>query len=155
MKKEITSEKRIRIIKAVIVYALVIILFKYAFPYINKTINESMRKKTQTEKTIFYEIHSQEDFDEKVVKSKEKVLVEYYATWCKYCPKQREELEKIAKSNEKKFKIYLIDVEHINNFSDKDKIKSLPTLRFFNEGKEIKTLIGLQDAETIKKVFEK
>lgn len=78
----------------------------------------------------------------------EKVLVDFYATWCGPCQLISPIIEEIAKENEN-IKVIKIDVDKFPELSRKYGIMSIPTLMVFSEGKEVKKHIGYLEKEGI------
>ena len=78
----------------------------------------------------------------------EKVLVDFYATWCGPCQLISPIIEEVAKEHEK-IKIIKIDVDKFPELSRKYGIMSIPTLMVFSRGKEVKKHIGYLEKEGI------
>lgn len=78
----------------------------------------------------------------------EKVLVDFYATWCGPCQLISPIVEEVAKENEN-IKVIKIDVDKFPELSRKYGIMSIPTLMVFSKGKEVKKHIGYLEKEGI------
>lgn len=78
---------------------------------------------------------------------KEKVLVDFYATWCGPCKMIAPELEK-ATGN---IKVIKVDVDNFEELAREYGVMSIPTLILFEEGKEVKRTIGFMDKDKIEK----
>lgn len=78
----------------------------------------------------------------------EKVLVDFYATWCGPCQLIGPIIEEVAKENEN-IKVIKIDVDKFPELSRKYGIMSIPTLMVFSKGKEVKKHIGYLEKEGI------
>lgn len=78
----------------------------------------------------------------------EKVLVDFYATWCGPCQLIGPIIEEVAKENEN-IKVIKIDVDKFPELSRKYGIMSIPTLMAFSKGKEVKKHIGYLEKEGI------
>lgn len=78
----------------------------------------------------------------------EKVLVDFYATWCGPCQLISPIVESVAKEN-KNIKVIKIDVDKFPELSRKYGIMSIPTLMVFSKGKEVKKHIGYLEKEGI------
>lgn len=83
----------------------------------------------------------------------EKVLVDFYATWCGPCQLISPIIEEIAKEN-KNIKVIKIDVDKFPELSRKYGIMSIPTLMVFSEGKEVKKHIGYLDKKGIEDLLK-
>ncbi len=86
------------------------------------------------------EITTEEEFNKEVLLSTELVLVDFWAPWCVPCKITAEALSKIT--NVKIVKI------NIDEFYIQDlKIRSIPTVLFFKDGKEIQRIIGANNVK--------
>ncbi len=92
------------------------------------------------------------EFENVVLKSKEKVLVDFYATWCGPCRMLRPILDEIAKDETKN--IVAIDVDDADNLAREYGIMSIPCLIVFEDGKEIKRSIGLKSKSEVESMLK-
>lgn len=83
----------------------------------------------------------------------EKVLVDFYATWCGPCQLISPIVEEVAKENEN-IKVIKIDVDKFPELSRKYGIMSIPTLMVFSKGKEVKKHIGYLEREGIEDLLK-
>lgn len=90
---------------------------------------------------------TEKDFDE--VLKKDRVLVDFYATWCGPCKMLGMVMEKYDKKE--KIDIVKIDVDNAPNLSNKYKVLSIPTLIIFENGKEVKRTMGFMSEEELEK----
>lgn len=81
----------------------------------------------------------------------EKLIIDFSATWCGPCKALNPILDEIT--DEGGIKIFKIDVDANQGLAVEHGIRSIPTLLFFRKGKLIKQLQGMQNKETILKVF--
>jgi len=79
---------------------------------------------------------------------KNKVLVDFYATWCGPCKMLSPVLEELSKEID--IDIVKIDVDENNNLAKEYGIMSIPCLILFENGKEIKRNLGFMPKEKIK-----
>lgn len=91
---------------------------------------------------MLIEIKTEQEFNELVLKSEGKVLVDFFASWCGPCKMQAPVLEKLAEENEDK-KIFKVDIDEVRELAERFEIFSIPTLVFFENGKEVDRLMGL------------
>ena len=96
----------------------------------------------------------EKDFDEKVLKSKKPVLVDFYAPWCHGCHAIATILESVAKDL-KNVKIVKFNIDTNPQIASKYHVLSLPTLLIFSKG-EIKKHItnGFSEDELKEKLAE-
>jgi thioredoxin 1 len=84
------------------------------------------------------------NFESEVIKKSGKILVDFWAPWCKPCKMQTPILEKLSGSDEISVKITKLNTEENPKTAQQFQISSIPTLVIFQDGKEIDRLIGLQ-----------
>ena len=82
------------------------------------------------------------DFDEKVLKNKIPVLVDFWAPWCSPCRMAEPILEELSNEYENKVVIVKVNVDENKNSSSKYSVLSIPTTVLFKEGKEVGRQIG-------------
>ena len=85
---------------------------------------------------------SVEDFEDEVLKSDVKVLVDFYADWCGPCKMMAPVLEEIAENNNG-FKIVKLNVDENMSIAEKYNIMSIPALFVFDKGEVVNKSIGL------------
>ena len=85
---------------------------------------------------------SVEDFEDEVLKSDVKVLVDFYADWCGPCKMMAPVLEEIAENNNG-FKIVKLNVDENMSIAEKYNIMSSPALFLFDTGEVVNKSIGL------------
>lgn len=61
------------------------------------------------------------------------VIVDFYAPWCGDCKR----IEPILNEIENEFKIYKINIDENDSISSEFAIRRIPTLVFFQDGKEV------------------
>jgi len=91
--------------------------------------------------------YSGENFDNEVVSETGLTLVDFYAIWCGPCQMLEKVLVEV--SNNSDCKIVRIDVDDYPEFGSKFKIRGLPTLLLFKEGKIAETLNGFKTFDEI------
>jgi len=81
-----------------------------------------------------------------------KVLVDFYADWCGPCRMLSPVLETVASDSEvqKHATVAKIDIDAAQGIASTYNVTSIPTLVLFQDGKELRRLVGLRDANSIK-----
>lgn len=100
------------------------------------------------------EIITSEEFEEKVVKNKKFVILDFYANWCGPCKMLMPVLEEIDQDYE------MVDILKVNIDQDEDLAKqfgvmSIPTLIFFKDGKDVEKTVGYRQKSQIEEIIKK
>ena len=66
-------------------------------------------------------------------------LIEFYATWCSYCMKQRIELQELENSD---IRIGIVDGDESPNIINEYKITGYPTFILFKNGEKVAQFSG-------------
>jgi thioredoxin 1 len=83
---------------------------------------------------------------------KGKVLVDFYADWCGPCRMLTPVLETVASDSEvqQHATVAKIDIDSAQGVASTYNVTSIPTLVLFQDGKELRRIVGLRDANSIK-----
>lgn len=97
-----------------------------------------------------------QNFKPEVEESKGIVLVDFFAEWCGPCKAMAPIMEELVEEFKDKegIKIGKLNIDENEATSQKFNIMSIPTLILFKDGKAIKTLVGMQDKNTLKELLE-
>jgi len=79
------------------------------------------------------------------------VLVDFGATWCGPCKAMEPIIKDMIKKYEGRATILEIDIDDQRTLATDYMVQSIPTLIIFNDGQEVKRLVGLQPVATIEK----
>ena len=82
-----------------------------------------------------------ENFEEEVLKSEGKVLVDFWATWCAPCRMLAPELESFAFSQDE-VKVGKVNVDEESSLAVKYGVNVIPTMLLFENGEELKRRSG-------------
>lgn len=85
---------------------------------------------------------NESEFQEEVINSKIKVLVDFNAEWCGPCKMMRPILDKYAEEHDN-VKIVSINVDNNNELARKYNVFSIPCLVVIKDGKELDRTVGL------------
>ena len=95
-----------------------------------------------------------ENFEEEVLKSDKKVLVDFYADWCGPCKMMSPVLEQIAEEVKDTAKIVKVNVDDAADLAEEYEVMSIPTMIVFENGNIIKTFIGVTSRTEIEDVLK-
>ncbi len=89
------------------------------------------------------------NFEELVLNADKPVLVDFWATWCMPCRMLAPTIEEIAEDAEGRAYVGKVNVDEEGELAMKYGVRSIPTLIFFENGKEVNRMVGVQDKEDI------
>ena len=100
-------------------------------------------------------IHLTDDsFDTDVLKADGLTLVDFWAEWCGPCKMIAPILDEIAEEYQGKLKVGKLNVDENNNLAMQYGVMSIPTMKFFKNGKVVAELIGAQPKQNIQEVIK-
>jgi len=94
-----------------------------------------------------------QNFDEQVINSKGKVLVDFNAGWCGPCKMLKPVIEELAESDSNT-KYVSIDIDNEYDLASKYQVASIPCLVLFEDGKEVRRSVGFIPKAKIVKFVE-
>lgn len=90
------------------------------------------------------------NFEQEVLNSNKRVLVDFYADWCGPCKILSPRVAEIANEN-KDIKVVKINVDQNEDLARKYNISSMPTLLVIENGKELNRAVGALSKSTVLK----
>lgn len=81
-------------------------------------------------------------FEAEVLRSKEPVLVDFYADWCGPCRALAPIIEELAAELKGRLKVTKLNVDENESLSVKYGVQSIPTLIMFRNGDEVERIVG-------------
>ena len=84
------------------------------------------------------------DFDEKVLKAKNPVLVDFWATWCRPCLMVAPIVDELAETYSGKVDFFKLDVDQNPKTAATYSVMSIPTILIFKNGKPVSHIVGLR-----------
>ncbi len=94
------------------------------------------------------EIVNKEKF-ENLLKTKELVIVDFFATWCGPCQMFIPIFDKLA-SEEKEAVLIKVDIDQENELAMNSKISGVPTIVAYKNGQEVGRFSGFRPLEDLK-----
>ena len=91
---------------------------------------------------------NESNFEEEVIKSERRVLVDFNADWCGPCRMLRPILEDVA-SNTEDVKIASLNIDDEDLIAEEYNVSSIPCLILFEGGKEVNRSVGLIPKDAI------
>lgn len=100
-------------------------------------------------------IINETNFEQEVLKSDVLTIVDFWAEWCGPCKVLGPIVEDLARSYAGKIKVGKVNVDENNNLAARFAIMSIPTLKFFNNGKIVGEIIGAAPKNTLEAEIKK
>ena len=90
------------------------------------------------------------EFEQAVIKAESPVLVDFYAPWCGPCRALAPALEDMGKAYEGRLKVVKVNVDDAQQLAYNYRIRGVPTLMIFREGKAVDTMVGMPPLNALK-----
>ena len=91
------------------------------------------------------------NFEQKVLKSKTPVLVDFWAPWCRPCLMAAPVLEELAEEYADRITIAKLDVDQNARTAARYNIMAIPNLIIFKDGKPVSQIIGYKPKAELKR----
>ena len=95
---------------------------------------------------------SVEDFEDEVLKSDVKVLVDFYADWCGPCKMVSPLVDELSEESDA-YKVGKVNVDESPELAAKYGVMSIPTLIVLKDGKVAQQAIGARGKDAIRKML--
>jgi thioredoxin 1 len=92
-------------------------------------------------------------FETEVLHNDKPVMVDFWAAWCGPCKLVAPEMQKIADKYEGSIDVVKVDVDANPRLSQAFNILSIPTIAFFQPGKQPMGVVGFKPMEQLEQQF--
>lgn len=94
---------------------------------------------------------NESSFNEFIAEKGKRIIVDFYATWCGPCRMLAPILEEIANFVGDTYKFGKLDIDEAFKIAKNYTVMSVPTLIIFEDGVEIKRVVGLKNKDALLK----
>lgn len=96
----------------------------------------------------------EQTFDKVVLQSSVPVMVDFWAEWCGPCRMVSPVLDEIATEHAGKIIVAKVNVDHEPELAARYRITSIPAMKVFQNGEEVREIIGAMPKAMIEKELE-
>lgn len=89
------------------------------------------------------------EFDQKVLKSSQPILLDFWAPWCVPCRMVGPIVDKLSQRYSGKCQFYKMNIDENPKTPARYKVMSIPTLLLFKNGKAVDTVVGAVPERTL------
>jgi len=104
---------------------------------------------SQAQASGITEVTTPEQFKKLVLDRKGKALAYFHATWCGPCKRFAPVFERLARKHAGKVTFVKLDIDKATKVTAASRIRGVPTVIFFENGKEAKRFLGGASEETL------
>jgi thioredoxin 1 len=101
-----------------------------------------------------YTTFTDDNFGPEVLESSEPVLVDFWAAWCGPCRAIAPAIEDLAREYAGRVKVGKLDIDENAATTAAFKVRSIPTILLFQEGKVVDHIVGAVPKQTIAERIE-
>ena len=97
---------------------------------------------------------TKQNFQSEVAESKEKVLIDFWASWCGPCRMVSPIVDEIAEESPAGVKVCKVNVDEKPELAQQFQVMSIPTLLVMKDGKPVASSVGARPKQFIVKMIE-
>ena len=97
---------------------------------------------------------TKQNFQSEVAESKEKVLIDFWASWCGPCRMVSPIVDEIAEESPAGVKVCKVNVDEQPEIAQQFQVMSIPTLLVMKDGKPVASSVGARPKQFIVKMIE-
>ena len=97
---------------------------------------------------------TKQNFQSEVAESKEKVLIDFWASWCGPCRMVSPIVDEIAEESPAGVKACKVNVDEQPELAQQFQVMSIPTLLVMKDGKPVASSVGARPKQFIVKMIE-
>lgn len=97
---------------------------------------------------------TKQNFQSEVAESKEKVLIDFWASWCGPCRMVSPIVDEIAEESPAGVKVCKVNVDEQPELAQQFQVMSIPTLLVMKDGKPVDSSVGARPKQFIVKMIE-
>ena len=97
---------------------------------------------------------TKQNFQSEVAESKEKVLIDFWASWCGPCRMVSPIVDEIAEESPAGVKVCKVNVDEQPELAQQFQVMSIPTLLVMKDGKPVASSVGARPKQFIVKMIE-
>jgi len=96
-----------------------------------------------------FTVQDEKDFQDKVVKSRKPVVVEFHATWCGPCKLLMPRMEKSMVKYNDKIDMAKVDIDDLPDVALEFSVGAVPSVLLIKDGTVVDKFVGLKDEDQI------
>ncbi|KAG5669611.1 hypothetical protein PVAND_017496 [Polypedilum vanderplanki] len=100
-------------------------------------------------------VNDKKDYEDKVIRSAEPVVLAYDAPWCNECDVVAKKINEVLQQHEGKVKMVKVDITKFPEVAKENDVKQLPTVQVAVDGKVQGQIEGSLDNEDIRKFVDR
>lgn len=97
---------------------------------------------------------TKQNFQSEVAESKEKVLIDFWASWCGPCRMVSPIVDEITEESPAGVKVCKVNVDEQPELAQQFQVMSIPTLLVMKDGKPVASSVGARPKQFIVKMIE-